>query len=74
MGRSAVNPLPPPRAAAQPRQVRFRPGFVEEDQPGRIAAGLLAAPRPAGPRDVGAGLLAGVQCLFLYVSSSFCRT
>lgn len=57
--------------ATQPGQIRFRTRFVEEDQPRWVEGGLLAPPRPPGARDVGPGLFAGVQCLFLYVSSNF---
>jgi len=74
MRRTAVDPLSAAGTPAQPGQVGFRPRFVEEDQAGRIEADLLPAPRPAGLRNVGAGLLAGVECLFLYVRSNFCRT
>ena len=66
--------LAPAGTSAQTGQIGFGARFVEEDQPGRVQTGLLPAPRPAGARDVGPGLFAGVECLFLYVSSSFCST
>jgi hypothetical protein len=51
-------------AAAQPRHVGRRPGFIDEDQPRRIKLGLRGNPR--GPRrgDVRPLLLAGVHDFF----------
>ena len=70
---AGVDALASRRAATQSSQVGFRTRFVEEDQPGRVEAKLLPTPRPPGTRDIWASLFAGVQRLFLYVSSSFCR-
>ena len=70
-GMEAFTPCGP---AAQPGQVRFRRRFVEEDQPGRIPADLLALPAPPRLLEVGPGLFAGAECLFLYVSPSRSKT
>jgi hypothetical protein len=61
-------------ATAAPGHIGFRARFVEEDQPRRIEAGLLSPPVPPRPPDVGAGLLAGAERLFLYVSPSRINT
>jgi hypothetical protein len=65
---AGLNPLAPWGATAEPRHVRFGTRFVEEDQPGRIPAGLLPLPTPTRATDVGPVLLAGMERLFLYVS------
>ena len=62
------------RATAQTGQVGFGPRFIQKNQLGRIEARLPAAPEPAGPGDVGAVLLAGAECLFLYVKPIFPKT
>ena len=68
-----MNPLTLGSAAAQARQIGLGPGLVQKDQSGRIEARLPALPEAARPGDVGAVLLAGPECLFLYVSPSFWR-
>jgi hypothetical protein len=55
-------------SSPQPGHVGFGPGFVEEDQAGRVEGRLLADPAAAGLPDVGAVLFAGPESLFLYVS------
>ena len=62
------------RPSAQAGHVGFGPGFVEEDQAGRVEGRLLAEPPAAGLPDVGTVLFAGPECLFLYVSPIRCRT
>jgi hypothetical protein len=54
--------------AAQPRHVRFGPGFIEEDQPFGSQVRLQFAPVSARLGNVCPGLLGGVQRLFLSVS------
>jgi len=67
----AVDTLAAGRAAAQPRQIGLGPGLIQEDQLGRVEAGLPPPPRPARPGDVRTILFAGPERLFLYVSPSF---
>jgi hypothetical protein len=55
------------RSSPQPGHIGFGPGFVEEDQTGRIERRLLADPPAAGLPDVGTVLFAGPESLFLYV-------
>jgi hypothetical protein len=55
------------RPSPQAGHVGFGPGFVEEDQAGRVEGRLLADPPAAGLPDVGTVLLAGPESLFLYV-------
>lgn len=62
------------RTPTQTSQVRFGARLIQEDQLGRIQAGLALAPEPTRPRDVRALLLAGAECLFLYVSPIFHST
>ena len=71
---AGVDALALGRTPAEPRQVGFGSRFVQEDQLGRVPARLLFAPAPACPDDVGTGLLAGAECLFLYVSPIFAKT
>jgi len=61
-------------ATAQASEVGFGPRFIQKNQLGRIEARLPPAPEPTGPGDVGAVLLAGAECLFLYVKPIFPRT
>jgi hypothetical protein len=51
--------------AAQWRHVGLGPGFVDEDQTGRIDAILIGHPLLTSPRHVGTISLAGNQRLFL---------
>lgn len=57
-------PLAFPPPSAQRRHVGLDPGFVDEDEPGRIEAGLPDLPAPAPAGDVGTGLLKGEQRFF----------
>jgi hypothetical protein len=57
-------PLAASRAAVSARHVGFGPGFVNEDQPGRIKPSLILLPLRPPPGDVGTILLAGVQAFF----------
>ena len=61
---AGLHALAPAGASAQPGQVDFRPRFVEEDQPGRVEAGLLRLPGGARGGDVRPLLLAGVHDFF----------
>jgi hypothetical protein len=65
-----VNPRTALRPATAAGHISFRAGFVEEDQPRRIKAGLLPPPGPPRPLDVGTILLTSPERLFLYVSPS----
>jgi hypothetical protein len=62
------------RAPAKPGQVGLGSRFIQEYQLGRVPTRLLFAPAPACPDDVGTVLLAGAECLFLYVSPIFAKT
>jgi len=66
-----VDPLTPQRAPAQAGQIGFGPRFVQENQFGRVPAALPTPPGAARPRNVRTVLLAGPECLFLYVSPIF---
>ena len=52
------------RPASQRRHVGLGPGLVNENQTGGINLPLIALPLRTSARDVGSGLLAGVQCFF----------
>lgn len=73
-GRTAVDAFAPQGPSPQPGQIRFRSRFIEEDQPGRIPAGLLPLPAPPRPLDVWPRLFAGAERLFLYVSPNRIKT
>ncbi len=62
------------RTTAEASEIGFGPRFIQENQLGRVQAGLPLPPETTGPRNVGAVLLAGAECLFLYVSPIFPRT
>lgn len=62
-----VNALALERAPAEAGQVGLGARFIQKDQPRRIEARLPPAPEPTRPRDVWTVLLAGAECLFLYV-------
>jgi len=62
LGWQALAERPP---AAQRSHVGLGPGFVDEDEPGRIDATLVGGPLLAPPRYVRAIALAGDQRLFL---------
>jgi hypothetical protein len=51
-------------AAMGAGHVGLRPGFIHEDQAGRVDAALMAAPALALGGDVGPMLLGGVQAFF----------
>lgn len=58
--------------ASQRRHVGFHPGFVNENETGRVDAWLIFQPLlPAAP-DIGTALLSSDQCLFLCVSPCSC--
>jgi hypothetical protein len=61
-------------ASAQAGEVRFGTRFIQKDQLGRVKAPLPLAPEPARPGDVRTVLLAGAECLFLYVKPIFPNT
>ena len=69
-----MNPLALERAPAEPGQVGLRARFVQKDQPGRVKARLPLAPETTRLRDVWTVLLAGAECLFLYVKPIFPNT
>ena len=62
------------RPPIEPGQIGLGPRFIQENQLGRVPARLLLPPAPTRAGDVGPVLLAGVECLFLYVSPIFLRT
>jgi hypothetical protein len=62
------------RTPAQAGQVGLGARFIQKDQLGRVKAGLLLAPEPPPPGDVWTVLLAGTECLFLYVNPIFPNT
>ena len=62
------------RTTAETGEIGFGPRFIQKDQLGRVQARLPLPPETTGPRDVGAVLLAGAECLFLYVNPIFPKT
>ena len=62
------------RPPAKTSEVGFGPRFIQKNQLGRVEARLPLPPETTGPRDVGAVLFAGAECLFLYVSPIFPKT
>jgi hypothetical protein len=68
-----MHALPAQSPAAPPGQIRFGPGFVQEDQPRRIEAALPPPPGPARFGDIRTVLLTGPERLFLYVSRILAR-
>lgn len=50
--------------AAYWRHIRLGPGFIDEDQAGRINLALMFFPLLPPARDIRAVLLAGVQTFF----------
>lgn len=56
------------RAPAEAGQVGLGARFIQKDQLGRVEPRLPLAPETARPRNVGPVLLAGAECLFLYVN------
>jgi len=71
---AAVSALALERAPTKAGEVGFGPRFVQKNQLGRVETRLLLAPKPPRPGDVGAVLLAGAECLFLYVRPIFPKT
>ena len=69
-----VDTLTPQGAPAQAGQIGFGTRFVQENQFGRVQTALPTPPGAARPRNVRTVLLAGMECLFLYVSPIFART
>jgi hypothetical protein len=69
-----MDPLALERAAAQAGEVRLGARFIQKDQSRRVEARLPLAPEPARPCDVRTVLLAGAECLFLYVNPIFPST
>jgi hypothetical protein len=61
-------------SSAETSEVRLGARFVQKDQPGRVKARLPLPPEPARPGDVWPVLLAGAECLFLYVNPIFANT
>ena len=72
--RAGMGSLTPMRTAAETGEVRPGTRFIQKDQPGRIKARLLFPPAATRPCEVGTVLLAGAECLFLYVSPIFPNT
>ena len=62
------------RTAAETGEVGLGTRFIQKDQRGRVKTRLLFAPAPTRPGDVWTVLLAGAECLFLYVSPIFPST
>lgn len=72
--RAGVDSFPLERPPTKTGQVGLGARFIQKDQPGRVEARLALAPEAARPGDVGTVLLAGAECLFLYVNPSFPNT
>ena len=72
--RAGVNSLALERAPAEAGQIGLRARFIQKDQPGRVKARLPLAPETTRPGDVRTVLLAGAECLFLYVRPIFPNT
>jgi hypothetical protein len=62
------------RPSTKTGHVRLGTRFIQEDQLGRVKTRLALTPEAARPRDVGAVLFTGAECLFLYVNPSFPNT
>ena len=69
-----MSTLPLRCATKQTSQVGFGSRLIQKDQLGRVKAPLALAPEPTRPRDIRTVLLAGAECLFLYVSPIFRST
>ena len=69
-----VNTLALERPSAEPGEVGFGPRFVQKYQLGRVQPRLLFPPALPRTGDVRAILLAGAECLFLYVRPIFPKT
>ena len=62
------------RTTAETGEVGLGTRFIQKDQLGRVKARLPFAPAAPRPGDVWTVLLAGAECLFLYVSPIFPST
>lgn len=71
---AGVDALALGRTPTEPGEIGFGPRFVQKDQLGRVETGLPLAPEPPRPGDVRTILLAGTECLFLYVNPIFPKT
>ena len=71
---AGVDALAFKRTAIEASEVGFGTRFVQKDQLGRVKASLPLAPEPARPGNIGPVLLAGAECLFLYVRPIFPNT
>ena len=71
---AGMDSLPLERTTAQTSEVGFGARFIQKNQLGRVEARLPLPPETTGSRDVGAVLLAGAKCLFLYVNPIFPNT
>ena len=69
-----MDSMAPQRTSIEPGEIGFGPRFVQKDQPGRIQTRLSFLPKPPCPGDVRTFLLAGMECLFLYVKPIFPKT
>jgi hypothetical protein len=69
-----MDSLPLERPPTETGPVSLGTRFIQKDQPGRVEARLPLPPAAARPEDVRAVLLAGTECLFLYVNPSFPNT
>lgn len=74
MGGGEVEPLSPCTSAAQACHVGLGRRLVQEHEPSRVYAPLLAAPPCAGLGHIVAPLLAGMESLFLYESPMSSKT
>lgn len=64
-GRLSRKPLATGRPAPERRHVRLYPGFIDEDQPGRINSMLVFQPSRPLSGNIWPVLFAGDQRLFL---------
>ncbi len=62
-----MHALPTQRSASQAGEIGLGSRFIQEDQLSWVQACLAASPLPSGSCYVRAVLLAGAECLFLYV-------
>lgn len=69
-----MHPLALERAPTAAGQVGLGARFIQKDQLGRVKARLPLPPETTRPRDVWPVLLAGTECLFLYVRPIFPNT
>lgn len=64
VGHFGAQPLPPWAAPVRARHVGFYPGFVDEDQTGRVDPALVFLPAITPPRNVRPVLFAGKNAFF----------